>query len=338
MSMSSVLDELTCSVCFELYKDPIRLPCFHVFCRSCISDVLMPVQMRLPRCPECQDPIADISIRNLRTDFKINSMVQAMRTGPNCTCHRRHEHAADAVCKNCKVCVCVEALQDHGGHNLCDVKSYIDEYKREMPTKMVTVKRNLENIQKGLACIEKAREESTNLKERSLTKFENDLEELAHVLETGLVKIEEAFKENSTNLRQMKLSLKEKVATLQKIIDAHEHVQADPAKSIEFMLKFVRENEDVFLEQYGVVKPVTCVKNIADVWKKYPDMKEKLKGLAFRICPFIFEKEESLKIPSLKLHIRSITEPGSSKKRPAHSTDKSSPKRNKITEPDESSP
>lgn len=127
--MSSILAELTCSVCFELYKDPIRLSCYHVFCRSCISDVLTSAQERSPRCPECQEPIAETSIRNFRTDFKINSMVQATKDGPSCKCCRHYEHAAEAICKNCRVCVCVEALQDHGGHNLCDVKSYIDEYK-----------------------------------------------------------------------------------------------------------------------------------------------------------------------------------------------------------------
>uniref|UniRef100_A0A8C4NDT1 RING-type domain-containing protein n=1 Tax=Eptatretus burgeri TaxID=7764 RepID=A0A8C4NDT1_EPTBU len=29
------LDELKCPVCFELYKEPIALPCGHSFCRVC---------------------------------------------------------------------------------------------------------------------------------------------------------------------------------------------------------------------------------------------------------------------------------------------------------------
>uniref|UniRef100_A0A8C4QIM2 Uncharacterized protein n=1 Tax=Eptatretus burgeri TaxID=7764 RepID=A0A8C4QIM2_EPTBU len=35
--MEDTLDEFTCHVCFELYKEPITLPCSHTFCHVCIE-------------------------------------------------------------------------------------------------------------------------------------------------------------------------------------------------------------------------------------------------------------------------------------------------------------
>lgn len=35
--MESLKDEITCAICFEVYTDPILLPCQHVFCKLCID-------------------------------------------------------------------------------------------------------------------------------------------------------------------------------------------------------------------------------------------------------------------------------------------------------------
>ena len=34
----SVTEELTCSICLELFEEPVLLPCAHTFCRQCLRE------------------------------------------------------------------------------------------------------------------------------------------------------------------------------------------------------------------------------------------------------------------------------------------------------------
>ncbi len=60
-------DELSCSVCTELFRDPVLLSCGHSFCRQCINDHWTFSSSR--NCPVCrqvspQEPVSNLSLRN----------------------------------------------------------------------------------------------------------------------------------------------------------------------------------------------------------------------------------------------------------------------------------
>ncbi|XP_078092353.1 E3 ubiquitin-protein ligase TRIM39-like isoform X2 [Mustelus asterias] len=52
--------ELTCSVCMGLYQEPVRLPCEHSFCSTCIQQVFATVEEGEDyRCPICRESYQD---------------------------------------------------------------------------------------------------------------------------------------------------------------------------------------------------------------------------------------------------------------------------------------
>lgn len=60
-------DELSCSVCTELFRDPVLLSCGHSYCRQCINDHWTFSSSR--NCPICrqvslQEPVSNLSLRN----------------------------------------------------------------------------------------------------------------------------------------------------------------------------------------------------------------------------------------------------------------------------------
>lgn len=52
--------ELTCPICMDLFQEPRRLPCGHVYCRACLQDMLTRKYLhtrsseRILSCPECR--------------------------------------------------------------------------------------------------------------------------------------------------------------------------------------------------------------------------------------------------------------------------------------------
>ncbi|OCT69534.1 uncharacterized protein LOC108699629 isoform X2 [Xenopus laevis] len=57
MAAADVRSELTCSVCREIYTDPVTLPCGHNFCLRCIErtwDTQQELFLENPSCPVCR--------------------------------------------------------------------------------------------------------------------------------------------------------------------------------------------------------------------------------------------------------------------------------------------
>ncbi len=44
-------EDLKCSICFELLREPIRLKCNHCLCKECVEQLL---KLSSRRCPQCR--------------------------------------------------------------------------------------------------------------------------------------------------------------------------------------------------------------------------------------------------------------------------------------------
>ena len=67
-------NNLTCPVCYQLFKNPKYLPCYHSYCKGCLEK--MQVQSRII-CPECRKEakVPAGGVKELATNFLINRLV-----------------------------------------------------------------------------------------------------------------------------------------------------------------------------------------------------------------------------------------------------------------------
>ena len=59
---------LVCSVCCEVFNEPMRTECGHLFCRGCITEWLN----IKPDCPECRAHMGSLSVDRLATSLVAN--------------------------------------------------------------------------------------------------------------------------------------------------------------------------------------------------------------------------------------------------------------------------
>lgn len=73
---SSLEDELTCSICLSLYKNPVSLCCGHSFCKQCVQKVLSNQQQAKASysCPLCRVDLGPIL--ELQNNFHLCSIVE----------------------------------------------------------------------------------------------------------------------------------------------------------------------------------------------------------------------------------------------------------------------
>ncbi|XP_069619172.1 E3 ubiquitin/ISG15 ligase TRIM25-like [Ranitomeya imitator] len=121
MASADLRDELTCSICKDIYTDPVTLRCGHNFCRVCID--------RLPdtdggygeySCPECRatfhkrPPLQkNITLCNVVENFLSTQRHQGEITGICCTYCIHSPVPAVRSCLMCEASLCDNHLKIH---------------------------------------------------------------------------------------------------------------------------------------------------------------------------------------------------------------------------------
>ena len=136
----SLLQEITCNICFRLMEDPRSLPCTHVYCNGCLKRLLQCSQVTLGclQCPECRKMIHTSSndtldlpkdFRTVRLKEVYEKMLQIGQSTSSPTtstlekhveentlkCHV-HGSPIEMYCISCKDILCQECIQIHQNH------------------------------------------------------------------------------------------------------------------------------------------------------------------------------------------------------------------------------
>uniref|UniRef100_A0A8C5QN15 Uncharacterized protein n=1 Tax=Leptobrachium leishanense TaxID=445787 RepID=A0A8C5QN15_9ANUR len=119
MASADLRDELTCSICLNIYTDPVTLPCGHSFCRTCIGDVLDTQEgSGAYKCPECRAEsqerpalVKNRKLRNIAENIRSTHSEQE-EAGIPCTYCDSPVPAAK-TCLLCEASLCDKHLKKH---------------------------------------------------------------------------------------------------------------------------------------------------------------------------------------------------------------------------------
>ncbi|XDV46587.1 hypothetical protein PO909_014460 [Leuciscus waleckii] len=118
MASSSGLasEELQCSICLEVFTDPVTIPCGHNFCRTCLSECWTNTQTSF--CPLCKekfsrrpDPKINTSLREVVQHFK-----EKLNLGESkvfCDVCGERKQKAVKTCLTCPSSYCDSHLEPH---------------------------------------------------------------------------------------------------------------------------------------------------------------------------------------------------------------------------------
>ena len=72
-------EEITCSICGDLFTNPKTIPCLHTFCKRCIEKSIESIKKlgSIVCCPLCRAPLPrDVDISSVPTNFTLNRLVE----------------------------------------------------------------------------------------------------------------------------------------------------------------------------------------------------------------------------------------------------------------------
>ncbi|KAM4031661.1 LOW QUALITY PROTEIN: E3 ubiquitin/ISG15 ligase TRIM25-like [Anomaloglossus baeobatrachus] len=119
MASASMKEELTCSVCLNIYTDPVSLKCGHSFCQECIENVRKAqLGSSSLTCPECREEVQELPSlqKNARSNISKHflSVQQERKTADIfCTYCIHCSVAAVKSCLLCEAALCEDHLKVH---------------------------------------------------------------------------------------------------------------------------------------------------------------------------------------------------------------------------------
>ncbi|XP_075207887.1 nuclear factor 7, ovary-like [Anomaloglossus baeobatrachus] len=120
MASSNLRDELSCSICLNIYKDPVTLKCGHNFCLDCITQVLDTQEgSGVYHCPQCRAQFKkcsalkkNVTLCNIVGSFQATNSDQ-QESGICCTYCIHSPEPAAKCCLLCEAFLCFNHVKVH---------------------------------------------------------------------------------------------------------------------------------------------------------------------------------------------------------------------------------
>ncbi|XP_078585741.1 E3 ubiquitin-protein ligase TRIM32-like [Branchiostoma floridae x Branchiostoma japonicum] len=214
-------EELTCSICLELFTRPKVLPCQHTFCQDCLQDHAG--RGGAFQCPNCRQQVRlpPQGVAGLPDNHLVTSLCDRMQnqatlsgetreqpqSGHRCSFHPSEE--VKLYCKQCNVPVCTDCCEEgHDGHPTTGLKKAA---QKRISTVQALINEG-RNIQKSYrSFIRGLREEEKTLNEQKQQRDNSIIQaynQMLHIMEQKLTQrkdhlLSESQENHSKNLEKI---------------------------------------------------------------------------------------------------------------------------------------
>ncbi|XP_063283193.1 E3 ubiquitin-protein ligase TRIM11-like [Pelobates fuscus] len=268
MASADLRDELTCSICLNIYTDPVILTCGHSYCRVCIDNVLDTQGVRGYSCPECRqlfntrpDLQRALTLRNIVESF-LSTHPEQEEVGISCTYCDSPVPAAK-TCLHCEASLCNKHLKKHSqsaehvltepttslGDRKCSVHKNVLEYYCSEDAACICVSCSLAGEHRGHA-VETLNEASEKKKEK-----------LRNILQKLNLKREEAEK-RVQSLQELRREVSDKAAGVTEEVTALIRGIREQLEALEqrVLSEISRQEEQVSLRVLDLIRQLEIKK------------------------------------------------------------------------------
>ncbi|XP_056373888.1 E3 ubiquitin/ISG15 ligase TRIM25-like [Hyla sarda] len=218
MASPDLRDELDCSICLNIYTNPVTLRCGHNFCRDCIDQVLN-TQNRagVYSCPICKEQFKkrpalkrNITLCNEVENFRSTQPHQEEITGIYCTYCVDSPVPAVRSCLMCEASLCDKHLKVHSkgqDHVLTDPRTSLENRKCLIHKKILEYYCTEDST---CICVYCAAEKHRRHRVEKLDEASEEKKKLRNVLQNLITKRERRLRKESRVWRNAGEKLKKK--------------------------------------------------------------------------------------------------------------------------------
>uniref|UniRef100_A0A3P8PAI2 Tripartite motif containing 39 n=1 Tax=Astatotilapia calliptera TaxID=8154 RepID=A0A3P8PAI2_ASTCA len=221
MSAASSLrseDQFLCSVCLDVFTDPVSIPCGHNFCKNCITeywdinkrcqcpmcnetfntrphlrvntfisevfpDICTGTRLKaLKSCLVCQESYCQTHLEPHLTKkgLKRHQLIDAVENLEGRMC-KKHDKPLELFCKTDQTCVCARcSISDHKNHEFVPLKDEYEGKKAELEKTEAEIQQMIQKRRLKIQQIKESEiEDKQETKEKHLKKRRSEVEQLS---------------------------------------------------------------------------------------------------------------------------------------------------------------
>ncbi|XP_073691809.1 E3 ubiquitin-protein ligase TRIM35-like [Garra rufa] len=280
------VEELSCPVCCEIFKNPVFLSCSHSVCKECLQQFWR--IKKTQQCPVCRrrsskgEPPPNLALKNLCESF-LKQRNERSSSGSEEICSL-HSKELKLFCLEDKqpVCLVCRDSQKHINHKLRPISEVVSSYKEELNTALKSLQEKLQHKETMKGKFEKTVKHIKSQAEHTERQIKQQFEKLHQFLRDEEEATITALREEEEQKKQM---IKEKLEEINRHISALSHTIKDmeemmKASDVCFLKEFPVSMERVQISQPDPQMPSGALIHVPRylgnlpfrVWKKMQDI------------------------------------------------------------------
>lgn len=257
--VKTLRSEVMCPLCLDVFTDPKRLPCEHVYCKDCLHGLALRSINETISCPECRKDtvLPKLDVTTLSTAYQVNRLIEMYKksleteevTTPRCsTCEIHKSQFLTSFCKTCKSLVCpdcVSLLCARKHHECGLVDEMVERFQAVMEREREPILVLHQQVSATCDAMVAAEREVLNAKETRLQQVESTFDALSHILakERSFCKESiEKFFQDQTHLDSGKCELSQLLSNLELLTKSIKKTSSKESKET-FLASFAEKEE-----------------------------------------------------------------------------------------------
>ncbi len=191
-------EQLRCAICLSVYTNPKVLQCFHVFCESCLKDVVKGQNgPLLLNCPTCRNVTSIPAVTALPSAFHIsglfdikNIITPSEKVPLYCPEHANKE--LELYCQTCENLTCLKCIikgGKHQNHDCVEIEEAFKKYKEEVKSSLEPLEKQLKIVSDGMVQVNTCHTAISNQKSTIETEIHKTVRTLHEILDVRKTKI-----------------------------------------------------------------------------------------------------------------------------------------------------
>ncbi|XP_050984129.1 E3 ubiquitin-protein ligase TRIM35 isoform X1 [Labeo rohita] len=225
---SKSVEELSCPVCCEIFKDPVILSCSHSICKDCLQQFWKTRDTQ--ECPVCrrrspkQDPLCNLALKNL-CDSLIKERNERRSSGSEEICSL-HSEKLKLFCLEDKqsVCLVCRDSEKHVNHTFRPISEVASSHKGELNTELTSLQNKLKHAEEMKAECDETVQHIKSQAEHTERQIKEEFEKLHQFLRDEEEATITALREEEEQKNRM---MKEKLEEMNRHISALSHTIKD---------------------------------------------------------------------------------------------------------------